>query len=305
MADKRVSLKGFGMQCSIIWRMTYCLSFRCHNSVKHFWNGLVISLYMWKTEKKGGSPRLLITDMARWQLLIAQVHNEVGHWGHDATYKLLYDCYYWPDLYDSVAYFVWSCYACQLHSRFHPWIPFSVTWNSAILRCFDLDMIHMEEGHGRKHYLLQAIKPAIAWPEACASAKNNSEAWALFIYQEIICRFRCIPFVWWMVDPNFWEQLKSFLNNTVLSLLFLLLIIHKGTQLSSMPTKHWATPSAEHVGKIPKVASLCPCGAPGYAMHSLPYDWLYTLLPSLWPSSYSGILHYWSDLGSPRLAYCS
>ena len=149
---------------------------------------------LWKTEKNGGSPRLVITDMARRQLLIAQVHNEVGHRGRDATYKLLYDRYYWPDLYDSVAYFVRSCYACQLRSRLRPRIPFSATWNSAILRRFDLDTIHMEEGHGGKHYLLQAVEPAITWPEARASAKNDSEAWALFIYQEIICHFGCIPF---------------------------------------------------------------------------------------------------------------
>jgi hypothetical protein len=149
---------------------------------------------LWKTERNGGSPRLVITDLARRQLLIAQAHNEVGHRGRDATYKLLYDRYYWPDLYDSVAYFVRSCYACQLRSRSRPRIPFSATWNTAILRRFDLDTVHMEEGHGGKHYLLQAIEPAINWPEARASAKNDSEVWAVFIYQEIICRFGCIPF---------------------------------------------------------------------------------------------------------------
>ena len=52
----------------------------------------------------------------------------------------------------------------------------------------------MEKGHGGKSFFLQAIEPSIGWPEGQASIKNDSEAWALFIYQEIICHFGCIPF---------------------------------------------------------------------------------------------------------------
>jgi len=45
----------------------------------------------------------------------------------------------------------------------------------------------MPKGHGGMHYLLQAVKPAVGWPEARAARKNNSETWAKFIYEEIIC----------------------------------------------------------------------------------------------------------------------
>jgi hypothetical protein len=84
-----------------------------------------------------------------------------------------------------------------------PRIPFSATWNSAILRRFDLDTVHMEDGYGGKHYLLQALEPSIAWPEARASTKNDSEAWAAFIYQEIICRYGCIPYCLTDGGPEF------------------------------------------------------------------------------------------------------
>ena len=159
--------------------------------------------WLWKTEKNWKSPRLLIVDTDRRQSIIAQAHNEVGHRGHDSTYKVLFNRYYWPDLYDSMAYFVWSCYACQLHLKMHPQIPFSATWNSAILYCFNLDKVHMEDGYGGKHFLLQALKSAVNWPEARASAKNDSEAWALFIYQDIICRFGCIPYFLTDGGPEF------------------------------------------------------------------------------------------------------
>ena len=149
---------------------------------------------LWKLQRGGKTPRLVITDLVRRRSLLAQVHNEVGHRGRDGTYKLLSERYYWPNLYDDVAYFVRSCYSCQLRSKMRPKIPFSPTWNSAILRCFHLDTVHMEKGRGGMRYLLHAQEPAIEWPEARAARQNTSEAWADFIYQDIICRFGCIPY---------------------------------------------------------------------------------------------------------------
>jgi hypothetical protein len=51
----------------------------------------------------------------------------------------------------------------------------------------------MPDGHGGCKFLLQAMEPVIAWPEACVSQRNDSETWAKFIYQDIICCFGCIP----------------------------------------------------------------------------------------------------------------
>jgi hypothetical protein len=61
----------------------------------------------------------------------------------------------------------------------------------------------MEDGYRGTSYLLQAIALAINWLEARASAKNNLEAWANFIYQEIICRFGCIPYCLTDGGPEF------------------------------------------------------------------------------------------------------
>ena len=64
----------------------------------------------------------------------------------------------------------------------------------AVLRCFNLDMIHMPDRKGGFKYLYQAIEPVIEWPEAQAEHVNNSEHWAKFIYKDIIYWFSCIPF---------------------------------------------------------------------------------------------------------------
>jgi hypothetical protein len=148
---------------------------------------------LWKIGKTGQVPRLVITDLARRQKLIAEAHNEAGHRGRDATFKHLMDRFYWPNLFDDVAFFVVSCVICQLRSASRPKVPYSSTWNSTILRRFDLDTVHMPDGYGGKKFLLQAIEPGISWPEARASRKNDSASWAKFLYEDIICRFGCIP----------------------------------------------------------------------------------------------------------------
>lgn len=160
------------------------------NRTKNF---IVHDNRLWRTSRGGKPPRLVITDLNRRRELLAGAHNDVGHRGRDSTYKLLVDRYYWPNMYDGVAYFIRSCNVCQLRSRTRPIIPFSATWNSAILRRFDIDTVHMEKGYGGKRYLMQAIEPSIGWIEARATAKNCAENWARFLYEEIICRFGCIP----------------------------------------------------------------------------------------------------------------
>jgi len=44
---------------------------------------------LWKIEPKGKIPHLVIIDIDHRSALIAEVHNDVGHRGHDVTYKML------------------------------------------------------------------------------------------------------------------------------------------------------------------------------------------------------------------------
>ena len=140
---------------------------------------------LWKYEHKGKLPRLVIVDVDRRSSLIAEVHNNVGHRGCDATYKTLSERYYWPNLFDQVAYFVQSCNICQLCSKSRPIVAFSPTWSTGILRRFNLDTIHMPDGLNGHKFLLQATDPAISWVEARSVAKNSSKNWAKFLYKEV------------------------------------------------------------------------------------------------------------------------
>jgi hypothetical protein len=144
---------------------------------------------LWKIELKGRIPRLVVVDTDRRSELIAEAHNDVGHRGRDATYKTLAERFFWPNMFDQIAYFIRSCNICQLRSKTRPIVAFSPTWNSGILRRFDLDTIHMPDGFGGMKFLLQATDPSISWVEARAARRASSEAWAKFLYEEVYCRF--------------------------------------------------------------------------------------------------------------------
>jgi len=146
--------------------------------------------HLWKTKSKGKLPCLVVLNIDCRSALIAEAHNDVGHRGQDATYKTLLEHFFWPNMFDQIAYFVRSCNICQLRSKMRPIVAFSPTWSSGILRRFDLDMVHMPDGIGGMKFLLQATDPSISWVEACAARHASSEAWAKFLYEEVYCQFR-------------------------------------------------------------------------------------------------------------------
>jgi len=131
---------------------------------------------LWKIETNGKIPRLVVIDTDRRLALIAEAHNDAGHRGRDATYKTLSERFFWPNMYDEIAYFVRSCNICQLRSKTRPIVAFSPTWSLGILRRFDLDTIHMPDGIGGMKFLLQATDPSISWVEARAARCASSEA---------------------------------------------------------------------------------------------------------------------------------
>ena len=130
---------------------------------------------LWKIERKG-IPHLVIVDVDCCSALIAEAHNDVSHWGCDVMYKMLSKCFFWPDMFDQIAYFIHSCNVCQLWSKTHPIVAFSPTWNSGILWRFDLDTVHIPDGFGGMKFLLQATDPSILWVEVWAVRHASLES---------------------------------------------------------------------------------------------------------------------------------
>lgn len=96
-------------------------------------------------------------------------------------------------MWSDVEWYVRSCDQCQRRSRHRPIALLNPTWSISILRKINLDTVHMPRGAGGYKYILHAHEDLGSWPEAKASRTNDSKVWSKFIYEEIICRFGCIP----------------------------------------------------------------------------------------------------------------
>jgi hypothetical protein len=53
----------------------------------------------------------------------------------------------------------------------------------------------MCDGIGGMKYIIQAVEPSILWPEARAVKKLDAPTVARFIYEDIVCRVTCVPFI--------------------------------------------------------------------------------------------------------------
>jgi hypothetical protein len=150
---------------------------------------------------------------------MAEAHNECGHRGRDAVYTQLRDRFYWPNMYNDIAYFVRSCLECQKSIKRVPVLPYEVSWQAPLLRHFNLDSIHMCAGIEGMNYIIHAVEPTILWPEARALRVLDAKSVAKFIYEDIVCRFACVPYITVDGGPEFKKEvlflLRSLYNCTV------------------------------------------------------------------------------------------
>ncbi|THH14737.1 hypothetical protein EUX98_g9572, partial [Antrodiella citrinella] len=147
---------------------------------------------LWRLSKTA-FPRLVITDPIRREQIIAEAHNDAGHRGREATYKRVSDRFYFPGLYDKIAYFIRSCNVCQRRSRTKPIVPLRPTISPTVFRRLCCDTIVLPDGVGGFRFIAHATDDVSKYPSARALRKNDAGSWAKFLYEEIITRFGCIP----------------------------------------------------------------------------------------------------------------
>ena len=211
------------------------------------------SRFVWRDNRlwrlsRHGLPRLVIVDKNRRGELVAEAHIICGHRGRDATYTALKDRFFWPNMYDDIAWHVRSCNACQYRSKVRPVEPLSITLSPSVFRRFVLDTIHMPDGLYGFKYLMHASCSTGKWPEARATRKNTSAAWRNFIWEDIICRFGCVPVITCDGGPEFKAAARELLE------------IHGVAVILSSPYHPQGNGIAERDGKTLQDTILKCCG---------------------------------------------
>lgn len=113
--------------------------------------------------------------------------------GRDPTYKKLADFYFWPNMLTQIAVYCRTCRQCQLRSSYHPKVMINPTWVPTVLRKFNLDLVEMGIKSGRYLYIVDMRDDLTGWLEARMLSRKSSEEVAEFLWQDVICRFGCIP----------------------------------------------------------------------------------------------------------------
>jgi hypothetical protein len=138
-------------------------------------------------------PRRVILDAERREDLIRQAHEESGHRGRDPTYKKLVDFYFWPNMFAQVALFCRTCEQCQLRSSEQPKVAINPTWVPTVLRKLNMDLVEMGIRSSGYEYIVDVRDDLTGWLEARMLARKSAELVADFLWQDVICRFGCIP----------------------------------------------------------------------------------------------------------------
>lgn len=146
---------------------------------------------LWR--RSNNIPRRVILDPEEREELIRQAHDESGHRGRDPTYKKLAEFYFWPNMLSEIAIHCRACRQCQLRSSYHPKVMINPTWVPTILRKFNLDLVEMGLPSNGHNYIVDMRDDLTGWLEARMLSTKSSHKVADFIWQDVICRFGCIP----------------------------------------------------------------------------------------------------------------
>lgn len=152
-----------------------------HASEFFFYNG---SLFR---KNKSGNPQLVPEPHERLEL-ISYAHDVLGHKGIFATTQSLQVRFWWPEIAKDVRWYVRTCHECQVRQTRYFHIPPVVPSIPSLFRKAHMDTFFMPKiGHYR--YVLHARCAMSSWPEARATTSDSKRTIALFIFQDILCRW--------------------------------------------------------------------------------------------------------------------
>jgi Integrase zinc binding domain/Integrase core domain/RNase H-like domain found in reverse transcriptase len=146
---------------------------------------------LWRRSTK--TPRRVILNKLAREQLVKQAHDESGHRGRDPTYRKLADFYFWPNMYAEIALYCRTCRRCQLRSTYRPKVMINPTWVPTVMRKFNMDLVEMGIPSSGYEYIVDIRDDLTGWLEARMLAKKSSDDIAQFLWQDVICRFGCVP----------------------------------------------------------------------------------------------------------------
>ena len=128
------------------------------------------------------------------QSVLTAMHDNLGHLGIHRTYHIIWQSYYWPQLYNDVSRYCQQCKTCQqqmLHHEKQPMLSGSVPNYPFQKTAVDLVGPVNIQSYDGNQYLLTCMDILNLWVEAIPLKLKDTKLVGKLIIDHIICHFGC------------------------------------------------------------------------------------------------------------------
>ena len=141
---------------------------------------------LWKKDEHGRH-KLVASPASRLAILRA-AHDDVAHKGFYATHALIFERFWWPAMRSDIAWFVRTCYLCQLRQTRNVLIPPVVATPAPLFGKVYIDTMHLPKSNGYK-YLVQGRCSLCHYPEFRKLRTETAITLGEWIFEDILCRW--------------------------------------------------------------------------------------------------------------------
>jgi len=121
--------------------------------------------------------------------MMTAAHDHNGHRGFFATKTLLTQRFWWPEMERDINQFVKTCHPCQERQKLLVRIPPTKTHTPSIFEVLHADVMHMTPASNGFKYIAHGRDGLMSYVEARALKQENGRAIALWLYEDILCRW--------------------------------------------------------------------------------------------------------------------
>lgn len=137
------------------------------------------------------SAHQLVVGKEHRMYMMRAAHDSLSHRGIYATKSLLELRFWWPELERDVAWYIRTCELCQLRQKTLLRIPPVVTYTPSLFQVVHVDVMTVGTPSNGYNKIVDARCALCSWLEARPIKNENARTLALFLLEDIICRWGC------------------------------------------------------------------------------------------------------------------